>query len=88
MCDADGRDHYRFLLFGARAPVIASVQRVNMSLAALLTAIVDCRFASEAIRPRALLATAFAPLSHMLRNGFFLSQGFVMFATARCVGAS
>jgi hypothetical protein len=24
----------------------------------------------------------------MLRNGFFLSQGFVMFATARCVGAS
>lgn len=33
--------HYRFLFrLGARPPVIASVQRVNMSLAALLAAAV------------------------------------------------
>jgi hypothetical protein len=33
--------HYRFLFrFGARPPVIASVQSVYMSLAALLTAVV------------------------------------------------
>ena len=27
------------------------------------------------MRPRALLATEFAPLSHMLMNGFFFNQG-------------
>jgi hypothetical protein len=46
-----------------------------MSLVALVIAAVDCRFASAANVPRALLATELAPLSHMLMNGFFFSHG-------------
>lgn len=34
------------------------------------------RFASAVARPLAAPATAFAPLSHILRKGFFLVQGF------------
>ncbi len=75
-CGPQRHAHYRFRLrLGAVGFVIASVQMLNMSLAALFTAVVDWRFASAAMRPRALLATEFAPLSHMLMNGFFLSQG-------------
>ena len=75
-CEPEPHAHYRFLLrLGAVDPVIASVQMENMSLVALLTTAVDWRFAADAMRPRALLATEFAPLSHMLMNGFFLSQG-------------
>lgn len=41
-CGAQQHAHYRFLLrFDAVDPVIASVQMLNMSLAALLTAVVD-----------------------------------------------
>src|SRR6476620_2536023 len=47
-----------------------------MSLVALVIAVVDWRLASAAILPRAELATEFAPLSHMLMNGFFFNQGF------------
>ena len=50
----------------------------NMSLVALVTAAVVWRFASAAIRARAVLATEFAPLSHMLMNGFFFNQGLDM----------
>ena len=47
-----------------------------MSRVALVIAMPDWRLASAAIRPRAELATVFAPLSHMLMNGFFFNQGF------------
>ena len=68
---------YRFFFrFGAIAEVIAPVQRLNMSLVALEIAVVDWRLDSAAILPRAKLATEFAPLSHMLMNGFFFNQGF------------
>jgi hypothetical protein len=53
-------------------------QAANMSLVAFVTAAVVWRFASAAIRPRAVLATEFAPLSHMLMNGFFFNQGLDM----------
>jgi hypothetical protein len=36
------------------------------------------RFASAAARPRAEPTTAFAPLSHMLKKGFFFVHGFFM----------
>ena len=64
-----------FLPLDADPPVMASAQKLNASLVALLIAMVDWRFASAAILLRAEFATAFAPLSHMLMNGFFLSQG-------------
>ncbi len=57
---------------------MASLHTVNISPAALLTAVADCRFASAVIRARALLAIEFALLSHTLMNGFFFSQGFVI----------
>ncbi len=70
---------YRFFLpLGADPPVIASDQKLNASLVALLIAMVEWRLASAAILLRAEFATEFAPLSHMLMNGFFLSQGFVI----------
>ena len=79
---------YRFFfLFGEAADVKVPVQRLNMSLVALDTAAVDCRFASEAILARAELATEWALLSHMLMNGFFFNQGFdirVSFVQPRC----
>ena len=36
------------------------------------------RASSAAIRTRAVLATEFAPLNHMLMNGFFFNQGLRM----------
>ena len=67
---------YRFFLrFGVVADVMAPVQRLNMSLVALVIAVVDWRLASAAILPRAELATELAPLSHMLMNGFFFNHG-------------
>jgi hypothetical protein len=36
------------------------------------------RFASAVARPRAAPSTALAPLSHMLKNGFFFAHGFFM----------
>jgi hypothetical protein len=64
--------------FDAGVAGSALVQMLNKSPTALLAAVVDCRLTSAATRPRALLATEFAPLSHMLMNGFFLSQAFDM----------
>lgn len=55
---------------------MASAQIANMSFVACVIAVVDWRFASATTLPRAELATEFAPLSHMLMNGFFFSQGF------------
>jgi hypothetical protein len=56
--------------------VMTPVQAPTISLVALEIAAVDWRFASAVILARAVLATEWAPLSHMLRNGFFFSQGF------------
>jgi hypothetical protein len=68
--------HRLFFRFDVVADVMAPVQRLNMSLVALVIAVVDWRLASAAILPRAELATECAPLSHMLMNGFFFNQGF------------
>ncbi len=67
----------RFLFrFGAAAGVMAPVHRLNISLVALLTSDVDCRFSSAAALPRAELTKELTLLSHMLINGFFFNQGF------------
>ena len=68
---------HRFLFrFGDAVDVVAPVHRLDMSLVALVIAVVDWRLASAAILPRAEFATELAPLSHMLMNGFFFNQGF------------
>jgi hypothetical protein len=54
------------------------VQAANMSFVAFVTAVLVWRFASTASRARAVLATEFAPLNHMLMNGFFFNQGLDM----------
>jgi hypothetical protein len=64
----------RFDVVGLRDPV----QAANMSFVAFVTAVLAWRLASTAIRARAVLATEFAPLSHMLMNGFFFNQGLGM----------
>ena len=70
---------YRFLRpLGARTPVTAPVQASNTSFVALFIAEADRRFASAASWTRAAFATEWAPLSHRLMNGFFLSQGLDM----------
>jgi hypothetical protein len=68
-CNAlDGRERQRralrFLGFGG---VSTAVQKMTAS-----------RFAAAVACARADPATAFAPLSHMLKNGFFFNQGFFM----------
>jgi hypothetical protein len=60
------------------AGVDEPVQAATMSLVAFVTAVLVWRFASTAIRARAVLATEFAPLNHMLINGFFFDQGLDM----------
>jgi hypothetical protein len=49
-----------------------------MSWVAFVIAVADWRLVSAAILPRAELATEFAPLSHMLMNGFFFNQGLTL----------
>ncbi|WP_159462867.1 hypothetical protein [Caballeronia telluris] len=56
----------------------AAVQKSAICLFPLLTAVDACRFAAAFACPRAEPATAFAPLSHMLINGFFFVHGFFM----------
>ncbi len=55
---------------------MASAQIPKMSFVVCAIAVLDWRFASATTLPRAELATEFAPLNHMLMNGFFFSQGF------------
>ena len=50
----------------------------NISLVAFVTAALDWRFTSAVMRMRAVLATEFAPLNHMLMNGFFFNHGLDM----------
>jgi hypothetical protein len=56
----------------------APVQAVNMSFVAFVSAALLCRFVSAVIRTRAVLAMEFAPVNHMLMNGFFFNQGLDM----------
>ena len=69
---------------------MAPVQKLNTSLVALATAVLDWRLASAAILPRAELATELTPLSHMLMNGFFFNHGFdiALSLTRPCRGLS
>jgi len=50
--------------------------------AACLATATPWRFAAAVAGPRARLATAFDPLSHMLINGFFFVHGFDMTLTS------
>jgi hypothetical protein len=58
--------------------VNAAVQKSAICLLPCLTAVDACRYAAALACPRADPATAFAPLSHMLINGFFFVHGFFM----------
>lgn len=62
----------RAVLDGVSAAIHASVAACVIAAAALAVR----RLLSAIVRPRAAPAAAFAPLSHMLSIGFFLSQGF------------
>ena len=67
-----------FLRFFEGAGPLKRAEPTNMSLVAFVTAAVVWRFASAAIRTRAVLVTEFAPLNHMLMNGFFFNQALDM----------
>jgi hypothetical protein len=64
----------------------AASQALAPSLAVCFTAFSDSRFANAAAWPRARFATEFAPLSHMLINGFFFVHGFGMTLTSSSIG--
>lgn len=53
----------------------ASDHSLRLALVASLTAVLTCRLACAVVRPRIEPAMLFAPLSHMLRNGFFFNHG-------------
>ncbi|MGF6978606.1 hypothetical protein QFZ94_007121 [Paraburkholderia sp. JPY465] len=59
-----------FLLFFGFGGVSAALQNAEAA-----------RLAAAVVLTRAEFATVLAPLSHMLRNGFFLVQGFFMSAS-------
>ena len=67
----------RFFFFGVGA-VKAPVQKRTTSFALWVIIVEACRLLAATARPRAEPAIEFAPLSHMLMNGFFLVQGFFM----------
>lgn len=50
---------------------------------ALVAAALIWRLASAVAWPRIVPANRFAPLSHMLMNGFFFNQGFGMSGSSR-----
>src|SRR5688572_21560371 len=62
----------RFFVGGATRP---AAQKLKTSFVAFIIAVVDWRLTCPAARPRNEPAAALAPLSHMLMNGFFFSQG-------------
>ena len=71
--------YLRLLAFGFEVPS-AAPQKSSICCVAVAIASFDPRAASRLIAvaawPRAAPAALWAPLSHMLMNGFFLSQGF------------
>ena len=67
-----------FFLRLAVARLDEPVQAVNISFVAFVSAALVWRFASAVIRARAVLTTEFAPVNHMLMNGFFFNQGLDM----------
>lgn len=60
-------DHRRVFRFFAFGGVSAAVQKAVVP-----------RLAAAVALPRAVPATAFAPLNYMLKKGFFFVQGFFM----------
>jgi hypothetical protein len=73
-CDVrlDHQDRFRL----PAPPTVPPVQNCATCRVAARRMVFIWRFAWAAAWPRAEPSTAFAPLSHMLRNGFFLTQGF------------
>ena len=53
-------------------------QKLNTSFVALVIAAAAFRLACAVACPRIEPATEFAPLNHMLMNGFFFSQGLLI----------
>lgn len=66
----DSTQRRDFLLFFGFGGVSAALQNAEAA-----------RLAAAVVRTRAEFATVLAPLNHMLRNGFFLVQGFFMSAS-------
>ena len=78
---------HRILRFlrGADGGLSTFVQKSSIcfvpTVAAVDEAFLISRFAAAVPWPRALPIAEFAPLSHMLMNGFFLVQGFFILIT-------
>src|SRR3954452_14854340 len=69
--------------FGFDLGLVSASHAPPQKRAACLTRLVCCRFASAVPALRALPATALAPLSHMLRRGFFFVHGFATAGSSR-----
>jgi hypothetical protein len=59
----------------AGVALMASDHSLRFALVALPSAALTCRLACAVVRPRIEPAMLFAPLSHMLRKGFFFNHG-------------
>lgn len=59
----------------AGVAVTASDHNLRLALVASFTAVLTCRLTCAVARPRIEPAMLFAPLSHMLKNGFFFNHG-------------
>jgi hypothetical protein len=73
------RSYLRFFAFGFVGPPSAARQKSStcfVEAAASFETSVASRLIAAAACPRAAPVTLFAPLSHMLMNGFFLSHRF------------
>jgi hypothetical protein len=75
------RRFFRFFGGGVSKPPL---QKAIICLVLCVIKVDAWRLVSALARPRAAPAAALAPLNHMLRNGFFLVQGFFM-ASFICV---
>src|SRR3954453_11876017 len=69
--------------FLALAGLVSADHAPLQKRTACLTRLVCRRFAAAAPALRALPATALAPLSHMLRRGFFFVHGFAIAGSSR-----
>ena len=71
--------YLRVRFFRLREPLTAPpVQKSTICFVAVRVMALSCRFTSALACPRTEPKRALAPLSHMLKNGFFLIQGFRM----------
>lgn len=74
----EAQSHLLRFRFGLAGKVSAPAHRSIICLVPSVTIALAWRFDSAVARPRAEPMAAFAPLSHVLMNGFFLVQGFFM----------